>query len=106
MWTKINPAQIRDKCKDSKVLSGSTLKCCELNDQLSDYKLLNKPCVLYTYTGRIQRVLLAEYYCDTSESNREVSGTPAYAFSSDVFTVEISCRGTKREDHHGLDEII
>jgi hypothetical protein len=49
---------------------------------------------------------LAEYYCDTSEINREVSGKSAYAFSSDVFTVEISCRGTKREDHHGLDEII
>lgn len=106
MWTKINPAQIRDKCKDGKALSGSTLKCCEFNDQLSDYKLFNKTCVFYTYTSRIQRLLLAEYYCNISEINREVSGAPAYAFISDVFTVEIPCRGTKREDHQGLDEII
>jgi len=49
---------------------------------------------------------LVDYYREISEINTEVSGAPAYAFSSDVFTVEISCRGAKCKDHHGLDEII
>jgi hypothetical protein len=50
--------------------------------------------------------LLYEYEFDVSEINRDVSEAPAYAFNNDILTVQISCRGTKSEDHDGLDEII
>jgi hypothetical protein len=65
-----------------------------------------KMCAPFMYTQNSKNLILAEYEFDVSEINKDASEAPAYAFNSDILTVEISCRGPKCEDHHGLNEIM